>query len=497
MQPNFESISLYGEKEKVNAKIKIENKTDLSVEENKIIFKTARVFLKTADVENGNLKYSVRAVFYCGYYNAEGQIKKYESGVDYDGEITLSDMTDKTLSCVDFDVLKVDAEQDNGSFTFVAGVNVCASFDVERKINALSGGEELICDNFEYERYALVVNKKTTFPAVTDFELTYGVKEVMALKAEPIIKEVQCGVGTVIVDGDILLHALLLQNDEKGCIINERKSFSFRAEIDAEEVSPEDIASVCANVKSQKIDISVDEGKNVSLANVIVNLFLSVKAYKKETIALTNDAFCKQNEIELIRENVSGTVFETTSVREIDCDLTANINANEKQLKFVGTTNERVELSSMSSDENFTNIDCVVSYTVLFCDDAGKIYCDNVEAPVSVKTEKLDDFERADCFTADLYDVNVEGDNVVCKCKLVVTIVRREKAQIKYISSATVGGEKKTNESAISVYIALNGEDSWSLAKRLNVTPEELLMLNGDLSFPLSGKERIVVYRKK
>ena len=50
---------------------------------------------------------------------------------------------------------------------------------------------------------------------------------------------------------------------------------------------------------------------------------------------------------------------------------------------------------------------------------------------------------------------------------------------------------------AISVYIPLEGEGLFSLAKRLNVSPESLVNTNRELNFPLSGKERIVIYRQK
>ena len=58
-------------------------------------------------------------------------------------------------------------------------------------------------------------------------------------------------------------------------------------------------------------------------------------------------------------------------------------------------------------------------------------------------------------------------------------------------------GLKKVNDSAVSVYIPLDGEGLFALAKRLNVCPETLVATNPDLQFPLTGKERIVIFRQK
>ena len=71
-----------------------------------------------------------------------------------------------------------------------------------------------------------------------------------------------------------------------------------------------------------------------------------------------------------------------------------------------------------------------------------------------------------------------------------------EKQQVKYLKEIKACGEKPCENCAISVYIPMAGEELWSLSKRLNVCPEELVATNKDLQFPLSGKERIVIYRQ-
>jgi len=72
-----------------------------------------------------------------------------------------------------------------------------------------------------------------------------------------------------------------------------------------------------------------------------------------------------------------------------------------------------------------------------------------------------------------------------------------KKCQTKLVSDIKFLEEKQENDSAISVYLAIKDEEQFSLAKRLNVCPEKLIETNKDLQFPLSGNERIVVYRQK
>ena len=61
--------------------------------------------------------------------------------------------------------------------------------------------------------------RESVVPVEEQFELPFVVEDVLGQRAEPIVTAVQCGVGTIIVDGEILLSAILLQNREKNDII--------------------------------------------------------------------------------------------------------------------------------------------------------------------------------------------------------------------------------------------------------------------------------------
>ena len=77
------------------------------------------------------------------------------------------------------------------------------------------------------------------------------------------------------------------------------------------------------------------------------------------------------------------------------------------------------------------------------------------------------------------------------------TVYPQEKCAVSVVKDVKFLGEKKKNDAAISIYIPTEGEELWSLSKRLNVCPETLIETNKELQFPLTGKERIVVYRRK
>ena len=86
-----------------------------------------------------------------------------------------------------------------------------------------------------------------------------------------------------------------------------------------------------------------------------------------------------------------------------------------------------------------------------------------------------------------------------CEAEAVLKIAAAdcENASVKYLSDVTEGEPVKVNCSALSVYIPEAGDSLWDTAKKLLQTPESIQATNPELSFPLSGKERILVYRPK
>ena len=63
------------------------------------------------------------------------------------------------------------------------------------------------------------------------------------------------------------------------------------------------------------------------------------------------------------------------------------------------------------------------------------------------------------------------------------------------ITELTQGEMRELPSSAISIHIAKSGETLWDVAKALGSTPELVMLQNPDITLPLSGGERVIVYR--
>jgi hypothetical protein len=85
----------------------------------------------------------------------------------------------------------------------------------------------------------------------------------------------------------------------------------------------------------------------------------------------------------------------------------------------------------------------------------------------------------------------IEAEAVV---KIVATISGGN--YCNYLKEIEEDGDVQQNDSALSVYIPAKGDGLWDIAKKLKSAPADVLACNPQLSYPLSGKERILIYRQ-
>ena len=111
--------------------------------------------------------------------------------------------------------------------------------------------------------------------------------------------------------------------------------------------------------------------------------------------------------------------------------------------------------------------------------------------------------DKSTCSKVDISSIVATGltasekDGFISVCfNLTLTVEERDEKTLSYITNIIEGAEKPINTSAISVCIPRKNDSLWELSKALGVSEEEIMSTNPDLTFPLTGEERVVVYRE-
>ncbi len=499
LEPVFETITASGKKTEVYDHIKVECKTEILTEDVKRVLNVC-VFpsLTHCDAEDGKINYTGKATFYICYEDSDGTIRKCEYGNEFSGTVANKEI----ISCralTDLNVEKTETDASGIKLTVSAIISVKAEIKRQEEASALVGGENLICKADEISVKKGFGVKEGVYPVEEQFELPYAVEEVLFHRAEPVVTSVQCGVGCIIVDGEVRLSAILLQKNQKKDIIKENKTLPFRIEVEYEDAMPTLTAVSKAVLKSFKTDIAVDEdgGKSSVTANVLITFYS--ETFSTETVNLATDVFSLTDNTETERGELCSV--EALDVRTCSFKISSSYTLDEacKTAKLKAVAGEHADIMEITQTDSGLTVTGTLSATAYLLNDELRLITRKIEIPfdascdVAVEPEcTLEAKAVADCVSAKLTASDLELD-----VELTATFYPTKERQFKYIKGVKSTGEKQQNDCAISVYIPLEGENLWSLSKRLNVSPETLSQTNPDLKFPLSGTERIVVYRQK
>lgn len=498
-EPVFETINLTKRKENLTDQIKVECRTEISCESiSKIINVSALANVLETESQSGSVKYGGKITFFICYEETDGELKKCECGAEFTGFITDSSITEVCKGLATAFCEKIEANLSGIKLSVTAFVKISASLSEYQKYTALSGGENIITDNQDFSYNRSFGTKKASYSIDEEFEVNYKVAEVLSQTTKSVVTSVQCGVGVIIVDGETYFTVIFLQNSEKRDIIRENKIIPFRMEIECEDAMPTFSATARVFDKSLKTEIAVDETNGVSVVSVSATLGFYGEAFSLESVNIARDAFSIEENLELSTDSIE--YYKDAELISVSAKTNGKAPIDEITVGsyFCVAVGERAEVLSFEKTENGLNVVGTVTVNAIFCDGEGRFFSRRAETS----------FERSlDCVLPAISEASVsvvpktanfkvvslnEGE---IECELAFTVYPREKTVINCIKEVVGVGEKSDTVGTVSVYIPMPNEELWSLSKRLNVCPSSLVATNRELQFPLTGKERIVVYR--
>ena len=500
VEPIFEKISYEQKMPVITHQIKADCKSSLASEEiTNILAVSPFVHLDSNEILDSKAKFNGRVNFYITYIDKDGNIKKCECGTEFGGDVSLGENLIGARANLSVSVQKVEYDV-SGIYLNLSAI-LLASIKPTKIIekSVLVSGEDLHVNNCDFCAMQNLGRKVGTYPIEEEFDLSYPIEEVLYHKAEAVITATQCGVGSIIVDGEVLLSLVLLQKNQKRDIIKETRVLPFRMEIESEEAMPNMLGVALVREKSFKTDVGVDEENQTSTVKAHVLLTFEGEAYNQVSLSVAKDVFSTQRELELIKEDCEHiTPLESRSYNFL---VSGSASVNELPL---GASSpivclESINVLELKATQNGVCLTATYSGNVYFR-EGDKVIARKFEMPF--EKELSGEFGEgclleceAKAFKGEAKiisstEIDIEGE-------VFLSLSVAKNCHAKIVTDVKLLSEKQENSCAISVYLALKDEEQFSLAKRLNVCPEQLIQTNQDLQFPLTGNERIVIYRQK
>lgn len=500
IEPVYEKLILTSPCETIKGQLKIDGKTDVQAEfVEKVLASNAFAVISQSEIVSGQIRYGGKATFYLSYLGTDGEIYKCECGSEFSGALEKTKLNDNSRVRTTAVVEKVEVSTDGIKLSVSAIVCVTAYPFEKGEVCALSGGENLIVDSKQAPVIKTFGVREGVLPLEEEFELSYPVQEILSHKASAVITAVQCGVGTIIVDGEVFVSVIALQKNQKRDIIKENKVLPFRHELECEDAMPTMQATARVKEKSFKIDVAVDTENGTSALTSNVTLLFEGEAFTKTDVTIAADAFSTTEEVELVYDNFPYyKACEQYGSKQI-CNGVCSIDELSVGATMLAVGSERADIVTLAKSDGGIIINGTILALGYFKDGDGAVFTRKIELPFEKTVEYMGeerDTVEVTCIANKTTAKIVSLTEMSVEAELIFTVYPCERSSIRYVKEVKSVGEKSKCDSAISVYIPMENEDLWSLSKRLNVCPETLVMTNKDLQFPLTGKERIVIYRQ-
>lgn len=473
---------------RVSSNNNVECRVPLTEEELKgVVSVNAVTYLLGYETLNGEIRYNGRAIFTV-LYKSEGELKKYESGVDYSFRFAFENARENSDLTCDVAIENTAIAELNGIVT-VSGIILFKGEILEcKEVEYFEKDKNLFLKNQQLECLKDICKFSKESKIEEEFETSELIGSVLLHSEKAVVNDCQCGVNSVIVDGEVEVNMLIvpLGKNQPSLIV---KKIPYRVEVETNGATPNDFATCYTQIKGANIKVYVDESKNKSSISIEVSLLVLGKAYERLSFYPCEDAYSLTKEIYIEKEKI--TLDKFNGFKCVDFNIESEISLNEdKNTRLICLLSDKIEEINL----NGLNLSGAVSFDILCKGE--EFRAERVIVPINHTLPLLGN--KAWNLKVTLTDVAVNeiGSKYFISFKVNVCYLDMTRFDSYIITKVTEGEDKPVNDSAISVYIPKPNDSLWEISKELGVTEEEILKINKDLTFPLSGEERIVVYRE-
>lgn len=446
-----------------------------------------QISLSSCEISSGRANYGGRLIATLVYVDADGKLCRVQRGAEFthftdDDRLAPSQKCECTLRC---DRVQFKREGSLYVVAVVAGAEI-AVFDSAQR-NYVAGVDGAFCKT-ESVRLMSAVNFWGESEVEDDFDCV--ATDVLVPSAQALILDCNVRAGVVEVSGEIYLSLLAVRDSSPVCL---DRIVPFKCELSCDEALLASRAFCRAEVKTVNVDCKVNEERGKCDVNFSATLAFFGHFFEEEEATVVVDAFSKQKQLQLnFAEEQTVTDVDTKVYSERVSSPCASKAKLDYTCAFLAAALPNVEYTKTP-----TGIDGSVSATLIY-EQGGEVRSTEVNMPFSVSLTGLGESCRNISVAVCGMSVRQRAEGE-CEAEAVLKIAAAdgESLAARYVVEITEGDDKKVDDCAISVYLPAAGDGLWETAKRLSEDPESIKSSNPELSFPLSGKERILIYRAK
>ncbi len=443
-----------------------------------------QVSLTSAEVSSGRVTYGGRLI--CTVVYADGStLSRVQKGAEFSHHAD-NDVFAPAQTCACALNCRHTRVRREGSFYIVSVVvdaDISVSDSAARSyVQSLGGAVE---KREEGKLYSAAI---FSGESETEDGFTLVATDVLVPAAEPIVLSCTVRTGLVEVEGEINLNLLAVR---EGSPVAVGRLIPFKAEIPCERAVVPSPAVCRAEIKDMSVDCKVNEERGKCDVNFTATLSFTGTFYEEEDAAYVSDAFSTDCDLNL---TYGGEECDIPSGVKVYTERVSGLCASKAKLDYTCAF-LAAALPKADYARTEEGIDGSITAVLLY-EQGGEVRSAEVTLPFSLALNGAGAGEVTATVTGISLRQRAEGE---CEAEATLKIAVAEcvKHSVTYLTAAEEGEKIQTPQSAISVCIPAAGDGLWETAKKMCCTPESIQKANPGLTYPLTGEERVLVFRGK
>ena len=446
-----------------------------------------QISLSALEISSGRANYGGRIICTVVYTDSEGSLCRIQKGAEFshytdDERLAPAQRGECVLKC---ERCQLKREGSSYVVAVVVGAKITVFDNAQR--NFVTNIDGANCNLGSGTLYSLV-NFSGESEVEDDFEC--AASDVLVPAANVCVTGCNVKTGLVEVSGEIYLSLLAVRDGSPVCL---DRAVPFKCELSCDEALFSRRAYCRAEIVSINVNCKVNENQGKCNVGFEATLAFNGHFYEEEEITYAQDAFAEECDLNLSfaeeRVLTDGDIKNYSERVQGPCAAKAKLDYT---CAFLAATLPTAEFERTKS-----GIEGSVTATLLY-EQGGEVHSTEVNMPFSVTLAGLSENckDISVCVLGISLRQRAEGE---CEgeASLKITAADGEYRTVRYLTEVTEGEKRTPCDSAISVYVTEAGDGLWETAKKLCVSPESIQRSNPELTFPLSGKERIIIYRPK
>jgi hypothetical protein len=451
---------------------------------------------------SGEVRFNGAVGFKILYGSEAGKIYCLDYQADFNDLIEEKSITPHdrlTFDCNIMDTDTVAATSDE--ITVAAVIEVYCDKFVCSEIKFVESGEGIYTQK-EAIDYGKIASADLEFTVGEEYEAKENISKIYLAEASAIVNDCAAGTDSLTVSGEIITTVTYNNSFESDkmrslCVVT-----PFREEIAAAGARPEHGAAADVCVKNLKITCDTSEENPSNVFKLDLSIGVKSLCFEKQNCEVVVDAFSITNDIKIAGESFDTEIYCGLNCYREKIEGSVNLGADMPRInEIVAISASRINIANTVAGEDEAVIEGLINTAVIYTNYDSEIKNSvAAELPFSLtlKTDGIKENMRIEtsAIIFDIFAKNRKNNEIeiTAEIKLSVNVYKPVSAYV--ISEVAMGTEKALGCGAIGIYIARPEETLWDISKVLLVSPEEIMQQNPQLTIPLTGNEKIMVYRQ-